>query len=206
LRDTTIFIVEEPDPGAAIDAGLKLTESPFPADADSETPALKLPEATVAMVVLVDEFRFAVTLDGPAERLKSPVTGAVTVSEPVAVWVSPPPVPVVVRVYVPGVVVEGTANVAIDDPEPPAIMLGLKLTVTPAGTPEIVNPTSELNPPETVVVMVEFALLPATTAVGMDQAEIVKVGVWVVAPVSAASSPAFGLPHPVTRSYPVVAE
>lgn len=101
-----------------------------------------------------------------------------------------------------------TANVTVDEPDPgAAIEFGLKLTVTPVGAPEEVSATAELNPPETAVVTVEPPLLPATTETDDGEAEIAKAGVCVVPPpVSAAIRPAFGLPQPVTRSYPVTAE
>jgi hypothetical protein len=104
-------------------------------------------------------------------------------------------------------VVEATANVTVEVPEPgAAIDAGLKLTVTPAGAPDAVRATAELNPPETAVVIVEVPLLPAATETAVGEAEIVKAGVCVEDPVSALIRPAFGLPHPVTRSYPVTAE
>ena len=96
---------------------------------------------------------------------------------------------------------EATAKLTVEVPEPgAAIDVGLKLTVTPDGAPDAVRATAELNPPETAVVMVEDPLLPAATETAVGDAEIVKAGVCVEEPVSAAIKPAFGLPHPVTRS------
>lgn len=103
----------------------------------------------------------------------------------------------------PVAVVEATANVAVEEPEPGTGILaeaGLKLTVTPAGAPDAVRAISELNPPEIAVVMVELPLLPWVTETAVGEAEMVKAGVCVVDPVSAAIKPAVGLPHPVTRS------
>jgi hypothetical protein len=97
--------------------------------------------------------------------------------------------------------VEATVKVAVDVPEPgAAIELGLKPTVTPVGAPEAVRAIAELNPPEMVVVTVEFPLLPAATEIDDGAADIVNAGVWVPEPVSAVIRPLFGLPHPVTRS------
>jgi hypothetical protein len=128
-----IFIVELPDP-PAIDVGLKLTETPLPADADNEIAELKPPEPTVLTVVLADDLRATVTLDGEAEIVKLAVTAAVTVNETVVVCVNPPPVPVTVMLYVPAAVPEATVNVAVDDPDPgAAIEAGLKPTATPPG-------------------------------------------------------------------------
>jgi hypothetical protein len=108
---------------------------------------------------------------------------------------------------VPAATVEATTNDTVEEPEPgAAIEVGLKLTVTPLGAPEAVRAMAELNPPEIAVVIVELPLLPATTETDEGEAEIVKAGVCVVPPVSAAIKPVFGLPHPVTRSNPVTAE
>jgi hypothetical protein len=66
--------------------------------------------------------------------VKVPVTAAETVSETGVVWVMPPPVPVIVMGYVPGVAVEATVKVTVEVPEPgAAIEVGLKPTVTPVG-------------------------------------------------------------------------
>ena len=81
-------------------------------------------------------------------------------------------------VYVPAVVVEATARVIVDVPEPGAAMdVGLKLTVTPAGWPVADKATAELKPPETAVVIVEAPLLPCTTETEVGEAESVKAGV-----------------------------
>lgn len=97
--------------------------------------------------------------------------------------------------------VEATAKVTVELPEPGApIDVALKVTVTPAGAPDAVRVTAELNPPETAVVTVEFPLLPAATESAVGEAEIVKAGVCVEDPVRALIRPVFGLPHPVTRS------
>lgn len=107
----------------------------------------------------------------------------------------------------PGAVVEETANLTVDVPEPgAAIEPGLKPTVTPAGAPDAVRAMAELNPPEIAVVTAEPPLLPAATETAVGEPERVKAGVWVADPVSAVMSPLFGLPHPVTRSYPGTAE
>ena len=62
-------------------------------------------------------------------------------------------------------------------PDPGAgIGFGLKLTVTPLGCPEADNVTALLNPPETVVEMVEVPELPCTTLTEVGKAEILKLG------------------------------
>ena len=101
----------------------------------------------------------------------------------------------------PGATVDATVIVAVDEPEPGAAMdVGLKVRVIPDGTPDAERATAELKPPETVVVTVDDPLLPTFTESDDGDAEMVKAGVCVVDPVSAASRPVLGLPHPVTRS------
>lgn len=95
--------------------------------------------------------------------------------------------------------VEATAMVMMEVPEPgAAIELGLKVTVTPVGWPVADNAIAELKPPEIVVVMVEVPEVPCAMDTEFGEAETLKPGV--EDPVSAAISPLFGLPHPVTRS------
>lgn len=99
----------------------------------------------------------------------------------------------------PAVVPEATVNVAVELPEP-VIDEGLKPTVTPEGCPEAVKVTAESKPSTTVDVIVEVPVLPAATETEVGEAERVKSGVCVEDPARAAMRPAFGLPHPVTRS------
>jgi hypothetical protein len=81
-------------------------------------------------------------------------------------------------VYVPVAVVDATARVAVDVPEPGAAMdAGLKETVTPVGWPVADKATAESNPPETVVVMVEVPLFPTTTETDVGEAASVNAGV-----------------------------
>lgn len=75
-------------------------------------------------------------------------------------------------------VVEATASVRVDVPEPgAAIDVGLKVAVTPVGRPLADSATAELNPPETVVVMVDVPLLPCATDTEVGEAASVKAGV-----------------------------
>ncbi len=77
----------------------------------------------------------------------------------------------------PGAVVEATAMVTVELPEPgAAIDVGLKLTVTPAGWPVADKPTAELNPPETATPIVEVPLLPRPTETDAGDPETVKSG------------------------------
>jgi len=74
-------------------------------------------------------------------------------------------------------VVEATARVKVDVPEPGAAMeVGLKLAVTPVGAPDAVRAIAELKPPETAVVMVDTLLLPCDTETEVGEAVSVKAG------------------------------
>jgi len=81
---------------------------------------------------------------------------ATTVSVMVVFLCIPPPFPVTVIVYVPTVVLDPTLIVIVELPPPGApIVPGLKLTVVPLGAPVADRPIELLNPPLTVVVIVE---------------------------------------------------
>lgn len=101
-------------------------------------------------------------------------------------------------------VVEATVMFMVELPAP-VIDVGLKLTVTPEGCPEAVKLIAELNPPLTVLVIVELPLLPRTIDTEDGEAERLKSGLEPL-PARALIKPLFGVPHPVTRSYPVTAE
>jgi hypothetical protein len=172
-------MVELPEPGAAMDAGAKLTVTPVGCPvADKATAELNPPEMEA---VTVDEPLFPCTTDteaGDAEMLKSGDVAPFTVNVTVVVRMRPPPEPVTVIGYVPGAVVEPTAMVMVDVPEPGAGMdAGLKLTVTPAGWPVADKATAELNPPETVTVRVAEPLLPCATEAEAGEGEMMKLGV-----------------------------
>ena len=112
-----------------------------------------------------------------------------------------PEIPVTVIVAVPTVAVLLAVSVSSLDP---VIMLGLKEAVTPLGNPEAARLTLLLNPPASVKVIV---FVPEDTCsmerVGIE-AESQKPGTAGPASASIRYCP-FGLPHPVTRSYPVTA-
>jgi hypothetical protein len=92
-----IFIVEVPDPGAAIDVGVKVIVSRLSCpDAERLIGELKLPEATVVIVTLPELPRTIDSDVGEAESVKAAGDDDVTVRERVAVCVIPPPVPVIV--------------------------------------------------------------------------------------------------------------
>ena len=126
-RPTVSVMVEDPEPGAAIDAGLNAAVVPAGSgDVLRAIAELKPPE-TVVVIVLVPLAPWPETEVGEAAMVNPD-----TVRETVAVCVVPRPVPVTVIVYEPGATVEATAMVMVEVPEPPTDM-GLKLTVTPVG-------------------------------------------------------------------------
>lgn len=91
-------IVDEPEPGAAMEPGLNVTVWPLPCpEAEKEIAELKLPVTAVVMVAVPDEFLATVIEVGEAETAKPAGAVEVTVSEMVAVCITPPlPVPVMV--------------------------------------------------------------------------------------------------------------
>jgi len=195
-----------PEPGAAIDDGLKLPVTPEGSPvADKAIAALKPPETDVVTTAYpLWPLRREPDV-GETEMVKVPLPGAVTVSRTVAVWVIPPPVPVITMVYAPAVVVAATTMVIVEVPEP-VMEVGLKVTVTPAGWPLADSDTAELKPSMAVDVMVEVALPPWSTVKEAGEAERVKVGLVAVGARALIRFWPFGLPQPVTRSNPVVAE
>ena len=94
---TAMVMVEAPDPGAAMDEGLKLTVTPVGCPvADKATAELNPPEIAT---VTVDEPLLPCTTGtevGDPEIVKSGVAAAFTVNMTVAVRIRPPPEPVTV--------------------------------------------------------------------------------------------------------------
>jgi hypothetical protein len=153
---TVIVMVDEPDPGAAIEVGLKPAEAPVGSpDAESEIAELKLPDIVVDIVEVPELPCLIDTEEGDAVMLKSALD-AVTVRLTVVVCVLPPPVPVIVTVDVPVAVDVPTVIVIVDDPPPGAAMeVGLKAAVAPVGSPDADSEIAELKLPTTAVDRVE---------------------------------------------------
>ena len=177
MVDATVNVmVDEPEPGAAMDVLLKAAVvpegSPVTLSAMAE---LKLP-AIVVVIVLVPFAPWATeTAAGEAEIAKP--AGAGTVRVTVEVCVIPPPAEVTVIGYDPGATAEATARVIVEVPEPgTATEAGLKVTVTPAGWPLADREITELKPPETAVVMVDVPLAPGATDNEEGEAEAVNAG------------------------------
>lgn len=199
---TASVSVDVPEPGAAMEAGLRVAVTPVGAPVAVKAIAELKPPETV--VVSVDAPLLPCTTEtdaGEAASVKAGVATAVTVSEIVAEWVMLSPLPVTVMLYVPVAVVEATAKVTVEVPEPgAAIDVGLKLTVTPVGAPVAVSAIAELKPPETAVVMLDVPLLPTTTETEVGDTARVKAGVALPGARALIRLAPFGLPQPVTRS------
>lgn len=201
-RFTVIVMVDDPAP--VIEAGLNpiVTRLPCP-DADSPMEEWNPPVTAVLTVTLPELFRRTVIVLGLV-LMEKPAVVLVTVRLTVVVCVWPPPVPVTVRVYVPGAVVAPTEMFIVDEPLP-VIDDGLNPTVTPAGWPDDDSATAELNPPLTALVMVELPAFPCSTVTVEGDADKANPAVC-VPPASVVIRAGLGLPQPVTRSYPVTAE
>ena len=90
-------MVEVPEPGAAMELGLKVTVWALPCpEADNLIAELKLPVTAVVIAALPDALLATVIEVGEAETVKPAGAAAVTVSETVAVCVRFPSVPVMV--------------------------------------------------------------------------------------------------------------
>lgn len=100
-----------------------------------------------------------------------------TVKETVLVWVTPPPLAVTVTLEVPLTAVLPTLNVNVELPPPGAAMdAGLKLAVTPVGSPDAERDTAELKPPVADVEIVVLPELPWMTERLAGDALSVKLG------------------------------
>lgn len=93
-------------------------------------------------------------------------------------WVWLPPVPVIVMVYVPVFADRETVKLKSVVPDPGAARdEGLKLAVTPEGTPEAEKETAESNPPETVEVTTAYPLWPWSRYPELGETERLKLPV-----------------------------
>lgn len=175
---TAIVMTDDPVPGAGMGFGLKLTVTRLPwPEADNEIAELKPFNAVVLIVEWPELPRVTVTEVGEALMLKSGVT-PVTVRETVVVCVMPPPTPVTVMVYVPGVTLLPTAIVINEVPVPGAgIGFVPNVTVTPLGWPVADNVIALLKPFTAVVLMVDVPLWPCCTVTDDGDALMVKSGV-----------------------------
>jgi hypothetical protein len=96
----------------------------------------------------------------------------------VVVCVRLPPLAITTMFTVPVVAVLLAENVRVELPLPgAAIEAGLNVAVTPVGSAEVVSETAELNPPLTVVEIVELPELPCVMERLVGAALTVKSGV-----------------------------
>lgn len=199
-RELTVTVIfDVPEPGAAIEAGLKLTVAPEIWLADKATAELKPPETAVVMVEVPDLPRATDSVVGDALRVKLALGAAVMVRETVVFCVMLPLVPVTVMVYVPVAAPEATVKVNCEVPAP-VMEVGLNAAVTLDGRLDADSPIDASKPPETVVVMVEVPELPWTTETDAGNAEMAKLGAETM-PARVFSRPLpFGLPQPVAKS------
>ena len=71
VLEAVTVMVEEPDPGAAMELGLKVMVRPLPSpEAESEIAELKPPETAVVTVELPEALLATVMEPGEAERVK----------------------------------------------------------------------------------------------------------------------------------------
>ena len=146
-----------------MDEGLKSTFTPLGSPlADKATAESKPPETVVVIFTCPCAPGAIVTFPGAAAIVKVPPPLVVTVNVTVVVSVVAPAVPVTVIGYDPAATVEPTVIVMLEVPFP-VIDVGLKLTVTPRAGRMPINTTAVLNPPVTVLVMVEVPVPPCRT-------------------------------------------
>ena len=90
----------------------------------------------------------------------------------------------------------------LEVPEPgAAIVDGVNVTVTPVGCPLAVNATAPLNPPDTVLLIVDDPFPPCATDTEPGEADKLKLGDEDPPPASAViKATPFGLPIPVAKS------
>jgi hypothetical protein len=142
-----------------------------------------------------------VTEVGDAAMVKFAVAVALTVSAIDVVAVKLPEVPVMVTVEVPVVAVALAVKVST---LVPVVGLVPNAAVTPLGSPDAASVTLPVNPFTSVTVIVLLPLLPCVTVRLLGEAESVKLAVAAPVRVLISAGP-FGLPQPVTMSYPVTA-
>ena len=163
---------------------------------------LKPPVLAIVIVLVPLLPCVTVTEAGDALTLKFADDTAFTVSETVVVAVRLPDVPVMVTVAVPVVAVLLAVIVSVL-----VEVVGFvpNAAVTPLGKPDAASVTLPEKPPSSVIVMVLVPLPPWVIVTLLGDEASVKLGV--EDPASALSRPLpLGLPQPVAKSYPVVAE
>ena len=120
----------------------------------------------------------------------------------VVVFERDPEVPVTVTVYAPETAVLPTTKESVLEV---LVLAGLKVAVTPLGTPEATRLTVPLKPFTAATEIVELPVFPRATVRAVGELESMNEAgvVWLRSLIS--DCPA-GDPQPVARSYPVTAE
>jgi hypothetical protein len=110
---------------------------------------------------------------GDAESEKSGTTGAFTVNVRVVVWVNVPETPVIVSVTVPVAAVLAAVNVSV---LAEVALVGLKLAVTPDGSPLTDRLTDPPKPFTGFTLMVLVPMLPWVMVKELGDADRLKSG------------------------------
>jgi hypothetical protein len=165
LLAVRVRLVLLPVVGVGLNAAVTPVGKPLAVKA---TLPVKPPVRVMVIVLLPLPPRAMLTLAGLADSEKS---GAATVKLIVVVCVSPPPVAVIVTVAAPSVAVLDAASVTVL--LAPVVDAGLKLAVTPAGSPLADNATLLANPPVRAIDIVSVPLAPRLTVrlAGLEESE-----------------------------------
>ena len=154
--------------------GLKVAVTPDGSpDADRLTDPLKPFSGVTVMVLVLLVPCLMLSVAGEAASEKSATAGAFTVSVRVVVWVSVPETPVMVSMTVPvaAVLAAVSVNVLVD-----VVLAGLKLAVTPDGSPLTERPTDPLKPFTGFTVMVLDPAFPCVMLSLVGEADSEKSG------------------------------
>jgi hypothetical protein len=154
--------------------GLKLAVTPEESpDADRFTEPVKpFSGVTVMVLVLLRPCRMLMA-EGDAESENSGTTGAFTVRVRVVVRVNVPETPVIVSITIPVAAVLAAVSVSV---LAEVVLVGLKLAVTPNGSPLTNRLTDPLNPFIGFTAMVLVAMFPCVMVNEPGAAESVTQG------------------------------
>ncbi len=142
-----------------VEAGLNVAVTPLGSPVAVNATLLVNPPVRVIVIVLAPLApRFTIKLAGDAESAKSGAGGALTVRINVVERVSPPPVPLMFTLDIP--VAAALDAVSVSELLPPIVEVGLKVAVTPLGSPLALSATLPVNPPVRVIVMALAPLAP----------------------------------------------
>jgi hypothetical protein len=156
-----------------VEAGLNTAVTPAGnPDAVKATLPVKPPDGATVMALVAVDPRLTETLAGLAANVKFGVAGALTVRLTAAECVVVPLVPTTVTVAAPVVAVLAAVRVRTELVPVVVVVAGLKLAVTPAGSPVALKATALANPPVRVTVIVLVPLAPVLIAKDEGAADI----------------------------------